>query len=94
MKPVIQILTLLVLIGVIASCPDKGYDYISSQKGCKANFGTWEACAQFCADHDPCFRWTWNLDTNECCTILKENYQGRTKNEKMISGIWTCNTEH
>ena len=89
MKLEIQLFTLFVIVGMIASCPDQGHDYIGF-KDCKHEADTWNGCAQFCSSHDPCFYWTWDKNTKACCTMLKKNFKGKTAKENIVSGNWAC----
>ena len=89
MKLEITIITLFVLVGTIGACPDEGHDYLGF-KDCGRNVDTWNECATFCSNHDPCYYWTWNKDTTACCTMLKKNFKGKTANENTVSGTWAC----
>ena len=89
MKLAIKLIAIFAVVGLVAPCPDEGYDYLGF-KDCKHVSETSTACATFCANHSLCFYWTWNKDSNACCTMVKKNFKGKTVNDKMISGDWVC----
>ena len=85
----ILIFSMLLVATIVSSCPDEGQDYIGP-KDCKHEANDWKGCQKFCADHDPCFYWTWNKNTKACCSMLKKNFKGKTKLQGMVSGNWAC----
>ena len=85
----IFVFALLFVASLVSCCPDEGQDYIGT-KDCKHVADDWKGCQKFCADHDPCHYWTWNKDTNACCSMLKKNFKGTTKQEGIVSGNWAC----
>ena len=96
MRHVIQAVVLFAMVALIIAAPKKpvtcksfeeGYDYLG-YKDCKHLADTWEGCAKSCTNHDPCFYWSWNMDTNACCWMQRKNFEGKTKNPIMVSGNW------